>query len=48
MPNESPGPDSTEQGKTSPLSRPIPWKWVVIAILGYMLVHNLILWINTR
>lgn len=31
-----------------PLARPIPWRWVVIAILGYMLIHNVILWLNTR
>jgi len=43
--NQSSRDDSTEEG--FPLSGKIPMRWILLSILAYMLIHNIILWLNT-
>ncbi len=46
--NHRPRNPEGQDSSPSILSRKIPLRWILIAIVGYMMIYNLILWFNSR
>lgn len=46
--SQRPKPPEKQNSQPSIFSKKIPLRWILIAIVGYMVVYNFILWLNAR